>query len=300
MLQFKIQSNFKVFIFNDFSILSYFPFPMYFHGNVTVMNIAYWNIHNLNERKFEDDMFISSVCKYDVICFAETMLGDSPGNLPGFAPPFILKPKRKKRGRPSGGLLIYIKPHYKKGITEIKQNQYSIWLKMNKSHFNLSTNLFLCFTYIKPYLNKELSETTFAQLESDINLYSSQGDLVICGDCNARTGGLSDYIQDDFVNENFVDCPMPQDYISDIPLKRQQLDQKSNFHGTLLTNICKSSQFRIVNGRFLGDSLGYYTFFNMNGKSTVYYMLVSQDLLCSVNSFVVTPPLICQITALFT
>ena len=95
MLQFKIQSNFKVFIFNDFSILSYFPFPMYFHGNVTVMNIAYWNIHNLNERKFEDDMFISSVCKYDVICFAETMLGDFPGNLPGFAPPpFIVKPKR--------------------------------------------------------------------------------------------------------------------------------------------------------------------------------------------------------------
>lgn len=149
-------------------------------------------------------------------------------------------------------------------------------------------------------MNKELSETTFAQLESDINLYSSQGELVICGDCNARTGGLSDYIQDDFVNENFVDCPMPQDYISDIPLKRQQLDQKSNFHGTLLTNICKSSQFRIVNGRFLGDSLGYYTFFNMNGKSTVDYMLVSQYLLCSVNSFVVTAPLICQTTALFT
>lgn len=97
-------------------------------------------------------------------------------------------------------MFIFTKPNYKKGISEIKQNNFSIWLKLDKNYF------------------------------------------------------------------------------------------KSNLHGTLLTSICKSCQLRIVNGRFLGDSLGYFTFFNTNGKSTIDYMLVSQDLMYSINSFVVNPP----------
>jgi len=113
---------------------------------------------------------------------------------------------------------------------------------------------------------------------------------MVCGDFNARTGGLFDYIQNDHTKDNFENCPLPIDYIPDIPLNRNQLDSKSNLHGTLLTNICKSCQMRIVNGRFLGDSLGYYTFFNANGKSTVDYMIVSQDLFYSVISFMVNAP----------
>ena len=54
---------------------------------------------SLNGEKFEDGSFISSTCKYDIVCLAETMLSDSPGNLPGFSPPYIIKPKRNKRGR---------------------------------------------------------------------------------------------------------------------------------------------------------------------------------------------------------
>ena len=33
------------------------------------MNIAYWNIHGLNEDKLEDGFLVSSVCKYDIVCF---------------------------------------------------------------------------------------------------------------------------------------------------------------------------------------------------------------------------------------
>ena len=112
----------------------------------------------------------------------------------------------------------------------------------------------------------------------------------VCGDFNARTGGLIDYMQNDHTKDNFESCPLPIDYIPDIPLNRNQLDSKSNLHGTLLTNICKSCQMRIVNGRFLGDSLGYYTFFNANGKGTVDYMIVSQDLFYSVISFMMNAP----------
>ncbi|CAC5377453.1 unnamed protein product [Mytilus coruscus] len=68
---------------------------------------------------------------------------------------------------------------------------------------------------------------------------------------------------------NFTDCPVPEDYTPDLPLERNQLDQKNNLHGNLLVDICKSSQVRIVNGRFLGDSLGYFTFCNSNALNVI-------------------------------
>ena len=236
-------------------------------------------------------MFIENVCKYDIVCFAETMLRESPGNLPGFTSPYIVKPiKAKKRGRPSGGMLIFIKAKFKNVISEIKQNNFSIWLKIDGTFLNLEKNIFLCFTYIKPYINKDISELTFTKLENDISFFLSKGEVILSGDFNARTGGLNDFIQNDGVNDNFTDCPVPEDYTPDLPLERNQLDQKNNLHGNLLVNICKSSQMRIVNGRFLGDSLGYFTFYNSNGKSTVDYMLTSQNLFYTINNFMVKPP----------
>ena len=148
-------------------------------------------------------------------------------------------------------MLIFAKHNYKKGISEIKQNNFSIWLKLDKSYFKSKKNLFLCFVYTKPYTSKDLSESTFAQLERDISLYSPQGDTMIGGDFNVRTGVLDDFIQNDHMNDNFEDCPLPIDYIPDIPLKRDQIDVKFNLHGTLLTSICISCLLRIVNGRFL-------------------------------------------------
>lgn len=57
-----------------------------------------------------------------------------------------------------------------------------------------------------------------------------------------------------------------------------------------MVDICKTYQLRILNGRFLGDSLGYYTFFNSNGKSMIDYMLTSTDLFHDVEYFNILPP----------
>ena len=58
-----------------------------------------------------------------------------------------------------------------------------------------------------------------------------------------------------------------------------------NFHGKSLLNLCISSGLRILNGRYLGDSLGYHTCFTPNGCSTVDYGIVSKCLLSSVKYF---------------
>jgi hypothetical protein len=107
---------------------------------------------------------------------------------------------------------------------------------------------------------------------------------------NARTGNLLDFITQDSVRESFSDCPLPDTYVEDHFIARQQLDKTSNYHGNLLTEICKSNNLRLLNGRFLGDSIGFYTFYNSNGKSTVDYMLASSILYTYIEYFCISPP----------
>jgi len=49
--------------------------------------------------------------------------------------------------------------------------------------------------------------------------------------------------------------------------------------------LCISARLRILNGRFIGDSLGYYTYMSLNGYSTVDYAVISEGLLSSVQYF---------------
>jgi len=72
------------------------------------MNIAYWNIHGLNEDKLEDDFLVSSVCKYDIVCFSETMLISSPGHLTGFSSPYIVKPTKNKKEEDHQVVCLYL------------------------------------------------------------------------------------------------------------------------------------------------------------------------------------------------
>ena len=99
-------------------------------------------------------------------------------------------------------------------------------MKLDKSIFNFKRNIYRCFVYIKPFQSKDLSETIFSELQSDITVYSSLGDILISGDFNARAGGLADFIQNDSIHDNFIDCPLPTHYVPDTPLKRCQLDDQ--------------------------------------------------------------------------
>ena len=90
-------------------------------------------------------------------------------------------------------MFIFTKPIHRKGITVLKQSKYSSWMKLDKSIFNFRRNINFCFVYIKPYQSKDLSETVFSELQSDITVYSSMGDILISGDFNACTGALEDF-----------------------------------------------------------------------------------------------------------
>lgn len=75
-------------------------------------------------------------------------------------------------------------------------------------------------------------------------------------------------------------CLFQQNTERKTTLFRCQFDKTSNFQGQLLTTICKTytCRFSIQNGIFLCDFQGYFTFYNLNGLSTVNYMLYTTKL----------------------
>ena len=61
------------------------------------LNIGFWNTHGLSNQKINDVDFIDNyVNKFDNVEFVETLVSDSPGNLPEYSLPFTVKPSRRK------------------------------------------------------------------------------------------------------------------------------------------------------------------------------------------------------------
>ena len=77
-------------------------------------------------------------------------------------------------------------------------------------------------------------------------------------------------------------------YFIDSCIPRNSLDRKHpNKSGKLLTDLCKETGLRLLNGRTLGDLHGKYTCITYNGCSVVDYTLVSSSLLQGIGSFMV-------------
>lgn len=73
----------------------------------------------------------------------------------GYLSPFIVgSKKQEKKGRKSGGILAYVKPCLRKGITEVKHSNFSIWLKLDHNTLGLKRKIYLGFCYTTPYKKK--------------------------------------------------------------------------------------------------------------------------------------------------
>ncbi len=71
------------------------------------------------------------------------------------------------------------------------------------------------------------------------------------GDFNSRTGVLPDTV----TNDNSNNLPLPEGYVEDTPLARNNCDTQVNAFGKEPISLWISARIRILNDRFLGDSL---------------------------------------------
>lgn len=258
-----------------------------------MFNYACWNIHGFSQEKLANEKFYE---KYDIFGLTETWTNkDTNIILPGYRSftSYATKGKRRK-GRHSGGLILYIREDlFNKGfIQKIKTTKNFIWLKLSKHAFNFSFDIYLCLLYIPPRIKSVCPENdeTFDKLKQCIQEYSTKGKLVLMGDFNARTGSLNDFVELDQLSRVDNDL-LPSNYTEDIDLPfRENVDQIVNDQGKQLLHMCIESKLRILNGRILGDSLGYNTYFGPRGSSTIDYFIVSEDLFSDFDFINVCPP----------
>ena len=239
--------------------------------------ISTWNIQGLRSTTFgtksRNPDFTREIANKDIIILQETWhRGDGPTGCPANYRELVV-PSTKltgvKQGRDSGGMLIWFKTELTHAIKQIKIGPFFIWLEINKSLTSTEKNVFLCATYIPPIESPYFKEDMFSTLEEDITHFQASGQIIVCGDLNARTGQVADTLnpQGDKHLPGIGNIPSP------LRPPRLNYDKATNNHGAELLQLCRSLGLYIVNGRFRGDSYGRYTHGSSKGNSTVDYFI---------------------------
>ena len=200
--------------------------------------------------------------------------------------------KNKRSKRFSGGIIILYKSNLQKGIQELQDvtsSQNRIWLKLEKYFFGLEKDLFVCACYIPP-VNSPYYDDDFSKLEVEISQLSDKGNILIMGDLNARIADKLDFIENENDIHDRLQDLLPDEYTHDFNINRNSQDKVYNNQGQQLLDLCIASQLRILNGRYVGDSLGNLTCYKANGASTVDYALANVNLINAINFFQVSDP----------
>ena len=148
--------------------------------------------------------------------------------------------------------------------------------------------LYICVVYVPPVSSPYFSDEIFHDLSTEISsLPKSKIPVILCGDFNARTGNMLDYIPhtcDKHVSD------VLNDFTTQINKHRRNSDSEYNSHGKKLIGLCLENNLRIANGRCLGNSFGKCTFFScQGGKSLIDYSVVSDFFFQHLNCLIIKP-----------
>ena len=173
--------------------------------------------------------------------------------------------KRAKRG--AGGILLYINNRIWSNVAVLSNMTADnrVWIKL----YDTSTednDVYISFCYLPPRDSSVTcnNQSEWSHFESEVINMSTRGNILLCGDFDARTGTKCDY-----------DAEPPLPYIINNGTPRQSSDVTVNAQGKYLLDLCISMRLRILNGRFRGDCPGKYTCFTAGGCSIVDYAIIS-------------------------
>ena len=255
-----------------------------------MLNFGCWNINGFTPEKLINETFYKH---FDIFGIVETWTGENVNiTLPNYIPIHCPGTKSGKRGRRSGGIIIFIRKdlYENKFVQKVKMKKNLIWIKLAGDAFNQERDTYLCTVYIPPISPNNDSESVFDELRADLTVFSSVGNIILMGDFNSRTSELEDYIRYDSYSDMEADL-LPDSYINDYAQpQRNNCDLIINENGRTLIDICIESQLRILNGKMLGDSLGYYTYYGPRGCSAIDYFIVSNDIFDKFIYVNVLPP----------
>ena len=267
------------------------------------LRVLAWNVHGLVEKlsssirinKLENDDFLSIVKKHHIVALTETHLGDKDSKeitVQGYKTFYVCR-KISKNNRFYGGILILVKEEILNGITIIPNGNETemLTMKLSRLYFQMEKDLYIIFPYVSPYSSIYVTGRDMMQrLETEIANCLVKGNCFVMGDMNSYTAKYDDFIKKDNAKCKYYN--IPNDYIADSELKRNNMDQHQvNEQGGDFLNLCKTCNMRILNGRKLGDTQGRHTYFGPNNlqPSTIDYAFVNQDYFQNVSFFTVNP-----------
>ena len=237
-------------------------------------NVAGWARGDGNDgvRSVEDrDMRakVISFYKPDVVCLVETWL--KGGEVAGFDGYHWFGHNRlslsRKAVRGSGGVGILVKSSFCQNwqieVVDVTVEDV-LWVKFQ--HQKCGRVFFVAVCYVPPVGSSrdvDVSERLLL-LEEQTQKFQAEGQVVLCGDFNARCGGLRD------VDGGMVD--------------RCNVDMVKNEQGEMLVECMKSTGLCFVNGRQGPDE---FTCISSKGRSVVVYCLVPCEEVAIVKNFIV-------------
>ena len=195
-----------------------------------------WNVGGLINKQFDkttDPIFLKHIENFDLMFLVETHLGHEH-NITKIGPFYcnlICRAKTKANNRYFGGLAILCKQEIRPYIKILKNSNPNFqWIKLEKDFFGFSTDLYICCVYDPPEgssYSKGLDHGILEFLEKDIDYYQNYGNILLCGDFNARVSSESDYIHHD--SDKFL--PLHKSYIFDKPILNRKSRQQIGSEG---------------------------------------------------------------------
>ena len=227
--------------------------------NSRQLKFMIWNIHGL-ANKLDSKEFVEYINKYDIVVFLETMKRDP------FEPVirnfefvhFQRKYQHPRARRPAGGMGIMIRTTLTNTntVTIVKKSDFSVWLKIKQQG---DLDLYIGAVYIPPLdststISSFQDNNAYHLLQEDVTHFSQKGYVSLCGDFNARTGTLIDYVTTCGNDTHDVYVPQTNKVKFTFPIGlRHSDDTKFNQYGKDLLQLCKSSEMRMMNGCFKND-----------------------------------------------
>ena len=140
-----------------------------------------------------------------------------------------------------------------------------IWCRLDKQLLGLQANIFLAAVCLPPLQSqRKAGEDVISILEKEIHKYSTQGQMFLIGDFNARTRTLNDFFRNDADDVLTIHNTYNRDKHC---LKRNNADYAINKVGREMLRLCIGNRLRILNGRLTSDLDGKYYCYQTNGQA---------------------------------
>ena len=176
-----------------------------------------------------------------------------------------------------GGILVCISKEICHLVNLTHENSLA-WIHINNNQPHNNNSIHIGGVYMpteaSPYFNYNIDN--FEYLEETVLSLSKTGHVILCGDLNARTADLVDFVP----NGSVIGDIMPEILVDES--YRSNVDTVVNSHGKRLLEFCKTTGIQIQNGR---KTLSKFTCYRHNGESVVDYLLASASTATKISNF---------------